>query len=322
MLTTRLIAAALAFGSCFAANAASAEFPERPVTIVVPYAAGGATDIVARLLSNYLPESWSQPVLVENKPGAGTTVAAEALARSPGDGYTLFMTTAAHTISASLFPKLTYDPLGDFAAVTLTATIPLVLVQGSASEAQDLQQFLSTAEELSGSLTMGSPGYGSPQHLAGALYTSERSIEAVHVPYNGDSPMLTALMGGEIDFAFVTLSAVLPYLKSGELKALAVANAERIEAIPDVPTFAEAGGEPFEAATWFGMLAPASMPTELRERIAEDVTRIVSREDVVTQLEDMGGVVNSMGPADFEAYLSAESERWKAAVAASGASLE
>ena len=309
----------LTIASLFGIQSAMAEFPERPVTIVVPYPAGGATDVIARILSSELPNVWSQPVPVENRPGAGTTVASASVARSEGDGHTLYMTTAAHTISASLHDNLSYSPLDDFAPVTLVATIPLVLVVSSAFPVDNISEFTEAARDIEGGLTFASTGYGTPQHLTGALFSSEAGVDLVHVPYQGDAPMLTALLGAQADFAFVTLSAALPYLKDGDLKAIAVAHPQRVEAIPNIPTFEESGMPGFVAATWFGMLAPASTPEELRQKIYEDVSGIVADPKVTQRLQEMGGEVNNSPPQDFADFIAAEAERWAEGVRVSGA---
>ena len=220
-----------------AANAADAPaFPTKPVSIVVPYAAGGATDIIARLIGKRLGEVWKQPVVVVNKPGAGTVLGAGFVAKSPGDGYTLYMTTAAHTISGSLYRSLPYDPVKDFAPINLSAIVPLVLVVGPTVPAKDLPELLAYARSHPGA-TYASPGNGSPQHLAGALFKSKAGLELTHVPYKGDAPMLSDLMGGQVQMAFVTLSSALPHIKSGKLRAIALAHSKRSPTLPNVPTF-------------------------------------------------------------------------------------
>jgi tripartite-type tricarboxylate transporter receptor subunit TctC len=313
----------LALGMVLAASAAQAAgYPDKPVTLVVPYPPGGATDVIARLIAEKLPAAWGQQVIVNNRPGAGTTVAAEAVARSPGDGYTLYMTTAAHTISASLYKKLNYDPLKDFAPLTLTSTIPLVLVTAPSLPVNSLAELIAYAKASPQGLSMASTGNGTPQHLTGELFKAKAGLKLVHVPYRGDAPMLTDLIGGQVQMAFVTLSAALPHIQSGKLKAIALAHPRRVEAIGQVPTMAEAGMKNFEAATWFGLFAPSSMPADLREKIYRDVSRIVATPEMTRKLQDMGGDVNNSSPQQFQAFINDEAQRWAEGVKLSGARID
>jgi tripartite-type tricarboxylate transporter receptor subunit TctC len=315
-------ARALALACLAVGTAAHAAYPDKPVTLVVPYPAGGATDVIARMIGEKLGQEWGQTVIINNRPGAGTTLAAEALARSPGDGYTLYMTTAAHTISASLYRKLNYDPIKDFAPITLSSTIPLVLVATPALPVTDLKSLIAYAKSSKNGLTIASTGNGTPQHLTGELFKARTHTMLTHVPYRGDAPMITDLIGGQVQIAFVTLSAALPYIQSGKLKAIALASPERVKAIADVPTFAEAGMPGFEAATWFGLFGPASMPADLREKIYKDTERVVADPSMTQKLIQMGGVVNNIGPQAFQEFIQAEAKRWSEAVKLSGARID
>ena len=314
-----LLALGLALGG---GMATAAGYPDKPVTLVVPYPPGGATDVIARLIAEKLPAAWGQQVIVNNRPGAGTTVAAEAVARAPGDGYTLYMTTAAHTISASLYKKLNYDPLKDFAPLTLTSTIPLVLVTAPSLPVKNLAELIAYGKAAPQGLSMASTGNGTPQHLTGELFKAKAGLKLVHVPYRGDAPMLTDLIGGQVQMAFVTLSAALPYIQSGKLRAIALAHPRRVEAISQVPTLDEAGMKGFEAATWFGLFAPASMPAELREKIYHDVAKIVATPEMTKKLQDMGGEVNNSSPQAFQAFINGEAQRWAEGVRLSGAQID
>ncbi|MEN4919136.1 tripartite tricarboxylate transporter substrate binding protein [Achromobacter spanius] len=313
------IAMGLALG---AGTALAAGYPDKPVTLVVPYPPGGATDVIARLIAEKLPAAWGQQVIINNRPGAGTTVAAEAVARSPGDGYTLYMTTAAHTISASLYKKLNYDPLKDFAPLTLTSTIPLVLVTAPSLPVKNLDELIAYAKAAPQGLSMASTGNGTPQHLTGELFKAKAGIKLVHVPYRGDAPMLTDLIGGQVQMAFVTLSAALPHIQSGKLKAIALAHPRRVDAIAQVPTMAEAGMKNFEAATWFGLFAPSTMPADLRQKIYQDVAKIVATPEMTKKLQDMGGDVNNSSPQQFQAFINDEAQRWAEGVKLSGAQID
>lgn len=315
---TTLVLASVVVGT----GVQAAGYPEKPVSLIVPYPPGGATDVVARLLAQNLSAEWGQQVVVNNKPGAGTTIAAEFVARSPGDGYTLYETTAAHTISASLYSTLNYDPIKDFAPVTLTVTIPLVLVTAPNFPAKNLDELIAYGKATPTGVTVASTGNGTPQHLTAELFKSKTGINMVHVPYKGDSPMVTDLLGGQVQMAFVTLSAALPHIESGKLNAIALAHPRRVEAIRNVPTMAESGMPGFEAATWFGLFGPATMPADLRQKIYQDVARIVERPEVTTMLQKMGGDVNNSSPEDFQKFIDAEAARWSEAVKLSGARVD
>ncbi len=311
-----------ALGVCALNLTFAADFPDKPVTLIVPYPAGGATDVVARMVAEKLPAVWGQPVVVTNRPGAGTTVAAEALARAPGDGYTLYVTTAAHTISASLYSKLNYDPIKDFAPITLISTIPLVLVTTVSLPVNTLQELIAYGQTHKDGLSMASTGNGTPQHLAGELFKAKSGTPLVHVPYKGDAPMLTDLIGGQVQMAFVTLSAALPYIKSGKLRAIALASDKRADAIAEVPTMAEAGMPGLTAATWFGLFGPASMPQALVNKIYLDVSSIVAEPNMTRRLLEMGGVINNSSPQAFREVIDAEVKNWSEAVRLSGARVD
>ena len=327
-LTTKITQLGLSlfvFGVCalnICANSQAAGFPERAVTLIVPYPAGGATDVIARMIAEKLPAIWGQQVVVSNRPGAGTTVAAEALARAPGDGYALYMTTAAHTISASLYRKLAYDPIKDFAPITLISTIPLVLVTTATLPVNTLPELIAYAKAQKNGLSMASTGNGTPQHLTGELFKAKTGVPFVHVPYKGDPPMLTDLIGGQVQVAFVTLSAALPYIKSGKLRAIALAHPTRVEAIADTPTMTEMGMAGFSAATWFGLFGPATMPQSLRQKIYEDVHRIVAEPVMQQRLLEMGGEINNSTPEAFQKVIDTEVANWSQAVKLSGAQVD
>ncbi|QHI98512.1 tripartite tricarboxylate transporter substrate binding protein [Xylophilus rhododendri] len=301
---------------------AADDFPSKPVRLVIPYPAGGATDLIARIVADKLTAKWGQSVIADNRPGAGTTIGAEAVAKSPPDGYTLFMTTSAHTISASLYKKLSYDPLKDFTPITLVATIPLVLVVAPELPVKNVQELVALAQSSPKGLSIASPGNGTAQHLAGELFKNRAKIESTHIPYRGDAPMINDLLGGQVQAGFVTLSVAIPYIQGGKLKALALAHGKRIDAIKAVPTFAEAGYPGFEAATWFGLMGPAGMPPALVKKIRTDVAAIVDTPQTRDKLVEMGAEVNNSTPEAFEAFMTKESARWKEAVRISGARLD
>ncbi|MFH5926962.1 Bug family tripartite tricarboxylate transporter substrate binding protein [Roseomonas xinghualingensis] len=304
-----------------AAIAQVVNYPNRVVRLVVPYPPGGATDVIGRMIAERLTQGWGQTVVVENRAGAGATLGAEAVARSEPDGYTLFETTSAHTISKSLYRRLSYDPIGDFTAITLTAIVPLVLVTSKKVMARDLPEFVAWAKRQRRGVTVGSTGNGTAQHLTSELFKLRAQIASEHVPYRGDAPLITDILAGQVDCSFCTLSAVLPYIKSGEMNAIALAHPRRMGAIQNVPTFAEAGMADFEAATWFGTFAPARLPEELRTKIARDISAIVAEPDFTRRLVEMGADVTNYGPERFDQFIAAETARWAEAVRVSGATI-
>lgn len=263
-----------------------------------------------------------QSVVVVNKPGAGTTLAATEIARSAPDGYKLYMTTAAHTISGSLYSNLRYDPIKDFTPIHLVARIPIVLITKPGFGAKTLAEYIKVATTKKDGITVGSPGNGSLQHLAQALFQKQTGSKFIHIPFKGDAPMLTDLLAGQIDSAFVTLSAALPHIESGKVQALAVANQTRIPAINDVPTMAEAGVPNFNAATWFGIFGPAGIDAGVQQRVHEAVNAVASTPEFTSRIENMGGQLVNMGPAEFREYVKAEAAQWAQAVEASGARVE
>lgn len=275
------------------------QFPSDTVRLVVPYAAGGATDIVARAVVDKL--------------------AAAQVARGAGDGHLLYMTTSAHTISGLLYKKLSYDPLKDFAPLTLIAKVPLVLVVRPTLNVKNLDEFTRYVQSNADKVSFASPGNGTAQHLTGEMFNATMKTQMVHVPYKGDAPAITDLMGGSVDAMFATLTVVLPHIASGKLKAIALANGKRIEKVPDIPTFGELGLKNFEAATWFGVLAPASLTPALRERISGDIRGVVSQPDLKARLVDLGGEVVSSTPAEFDTFMQAEFRKWQDIVKQSGA---
>lgn len=295
------------------------QFPSDTVRLVVPYAAGGATDIVARAVVDKLAARWGHAIVVDNKPGAGTTLAAAQVARGAGDGHLLYMTTSAHTISGLLYKKLSYDPLKDFAPLTLIAKVPLVLVVRPTLNVKNLDEFTRYVQSNADKVSFASPGNGTAQHLTGEMFNATMKTQMVHVPYKGDAPAITDLMGGSVDAMFATLTVVLPHIASGKLKAIALANGKRIEKVPDIPTFGELGLKNFEAATWFGVLAPASLTPALRERISGDIRAVVGQPDLKARLVDLGGEVVSTTPAEFDTFMQAEFRKWQDIVKQSGA---
>jgi tripartite-type tricarboxylate transporter receptor subunit TctC len=317
-----LAGAVLMLAACLSGTTIAQGFPEKTVTLVVPYPAGGATDVIGRMIAEKLTAHWKQQVIVSNRAGAGTTLAAESVARAYGDGYTLYITTAAHTISASLYGRLKYDPIKDFVPITLVSTIPLVMVINPTLPVNSLDELMRYANAQKNGLTLASTGNGTPQHLAGELFKAKTGTPLTHVPYKGDTPMLTDLIGGQVQVAFVTLSASLPYLNSGKLTPIALAHTQRADALPAVPTMAEAGLPDFTAATWFGIFGPGTMSGALRQKIATDIQKIVAEPAMTQRLHDMGGQINNSSPEVFQQVIASEVKNWSEAVRLSGARID
>ncbi|MGV3497456.1 MAG: tripartite tricarboxylate transporter substrate binding protein [Hydrogenophaga sp.] len=318
------LAAALAVPLAVAQGA----WPNKPVRIVVPFAPGGTTDILARTLAPELSKAFGQSFVVENRGGAGANIGAEVVAKAPGDGYTLLMgTVGTHGINKSLYSKLPYDPQKDFAPITLVAGVPNVMVM-STKRAQDLginsvADFVKHAKANPGRLNMASSGNGTSIHLAGELFKARNGIFMTHIPYRGSGPAMTDLLAGNMDVMFDNLPSAMPHIKAGNLKAFAVTSVVRSEALPDVPTVAEAGKLPgFEASSWFGLLAPAGTPADIVSRLQQETAKALNLPAVKERLLAQGAIPSGNTPAEFAALIDAEIKKWEAVVKASGAKVD
>ncbi len=301
---------------------AQTAYPAKPIRLILPFPPGGSTDIVARLVGQKLTESWGQPVLIDNRPGAGGNVAADAAARAAPDGYTLFQVNVANAIGATLYPKLSYDLIASFAPVIQLATTPYVLLAHPSVPAKDTRDLIALAKKRPGQLNYASAGGGSATHLSGELLKSMAGIDLVHVPYKGTGPAVTALLSGEVDLYFATVPAALPLVEAKKLRALGVTSARRSALMRDVPAIAEAGLKGYETSTWHGILAPAATPAEIVTKLNSEIARILAqpavKERFVGQgLDPVGGT-----PEQFAAYLKTEISKWAAVVKASGARAE
>ena len=296
---------ALACGMACAQN-----FPQRPVRLVVPFPAGGSTDIVGRTVAQKLTELWGQSVIVDNRPGGGTMIGTEAVARAAPDGYTLLVTPAPFTINPSLLKKVPYDALRDFAPITLINTTPLVLVVNPGVPAKSVKELIALAKANPGKLNFGSSTIGGSNHLAGELFNAMAGVKMVHVPYKGNAPALTDLVGGHIDLIFNGLTSALPLIKIGKLRALAVTSLKRAGALPDVPTIDESGLKGFEAVAWNGLTAPAATPREVIAKISADVLKVVNSPELNERLRSEGSDPVGDSPAEFAAFLRNEIAKW------------
>jgi tripartite-type tricarboxylate transporter receptor subunit TctC len=274
--------------SLAAGTAAAQGYPTKPIRVVVPFAAGGVVDTTTRALVPRMAEGLGQPLVVDNRPGAGGNIAADLVAKSPADGYTLLVTTHGHAISPSLYRKLPFDASRDFAPVSQITSSYLVLVASLKTPAASLKELLALARAKPGSLNYGSTGLGAPPHLAGELLKQTAGVDLVHVPYKGDAPMVIALLGGEVDAAFGPLGGALQHIRSGKLRALAMTNPRRSAEIPDVPTMAEAGVTGFELTGWLGLFAPAGTPRAVLERVQAEVSKAISSTEIRERLPGWG----------------------------------
>ncbi len=312
------LAAALAAGHL---PAAAQAYPAKPIHLVVGYAAGGSTDSVARLLGQKLAEELGQPVIVENKPGAGATIASDYVAKAAPDGYTLFMSTIANTINTTLYKRLSFDFERDFAPVSLVATVPNVLVVNPEVPAKTVKEFIALAKSKPGGINFGSSGSGSSVHLSGELFNMVAGVKLTHVPYKGSAPAAVDLMSGQIQAMFDNLSTALPFIKAGKLRALAVTSAERSPAAPDIPTMAEAGLPECEVLSWFALVAPAKTPKDIVDRLNAATVKALADPAVKQQFAALGADPVSSTPAVLADLIKSETAKWAKVVKASGASV-
>ena len=308
--------------------AAQTAWPTKPVRVVVPFAPGGTTDILARVLAPELSKVFGQSFVVDNKAGAGGNIGAEIVAKSPADGNTLLMgTVGTHGINKALYAKLPYDPQKDFAPVTLVAGVPNVMVMNT-RRAQELgiasvADFVRYAKAHPGRLNMASSGNGTSIHLAGELFKSRNGIFMTHIPYRGSGPALKDLIGGAVDVMFDNLPSAMPHIQSGSLKAFAVTSSQRSAALPDLPTVADAGKLPgFEASSWFGLLAPAGTPPDVVARLQQETAKALALPAVKERLLAQGAIPGGNSPAEFAQQIDAEITKWAGVVKASGAKVD
>jgi tripartite-type tricarboxylate transporter receptor subunit TctC len=326
----RLVIAAFALAPMVLALPAAAQgtWPSKPVRIVVPFPAGGTTDILARAIAPELSKAFGQQFIVDNRAGAGGNVGADMVAKSPGDGYTLLMgTVGTHGINRSLYSKLPYDPIKDFAPITLVAGVPNVMVMPTEKARTmgigNVKDFIRYAKANPGKLNMASSGNGTSIHLAGELFKSRTGTYMVHFPYRGSGPAMLDLLGGTMDVMFDNLPSSMPQIKAGKLVALAVTSRERSAALPDVPTIEEAADlKGFDATSWFGLLAPAGTPPDIVNRIQQEVAKALNTPSIKEKLLSQGAIPSGNTPAEFARHIDAEHRKWEPVVKTSGAKID
>lgn len=319
LLSSLICAAALAAAPV---ETRAQTYPSKPIRLVVGYAAGGSTDQIARILGQRLSEELGQPVIVDNKPGAGATIASEFVAKSAPDGYTLFMSTIANTINTTLYKRLSFDFERDFAPVSLVATVPNVLVVNPNVPAKTVKEFIALVKSKPGELYFGSSGSGSSVHLSGELFNMVAGTKLTHVPYKGSAPATVDLMSGQIQAMFDNLSTSLPYIKSGKLRAIAVTSAQRSPAAPDIPTMAEAGLPDCEVLSWFALVAPAKTPQPIIDRLNAATVKVLNEPAAKQQIATLGADPVSSAPTELATFIASETAKWAKVVQASGATVE
>jgi tripartite-type tricarboxylate transporter receptor subunit TctC len=289
---------------------AQESYPSRPVRFILPFPPGGGTDILGRLIAERLAASLGQPVVTENRGGAGGNVGAEAAARSSPDGYTIVLCAPSLAISPSLYSKLNYDPVKDFAPVSLVATVPNVMITHPSVPAQTLQEFIAHARARPGAMNFGSGGNGTSNHLAGELFNIVTGAKLVHIPYKGVNLAMQDVLSGQIHLVVIGIPAAAPHIRAGRLRALAVITPQRTAALPEVPTVAEAGLKDFEVTTWYGVLAPAGTPRAVIARLNGELVKIMHAPDVKERLAATGTDPRTSTPEEFAAYLKQEIAKW------------
>ena len=309
---------ALAVSQAFAQS-----YPSKPIRLIVPFAAGGGNDNIARLVGKRLSDSVGQPLVIDNRPGAGGVVGAELAAKSPPDGYTLFLGgVGSHALNPNLIERLPYDPIRDFAPVALLAEAPLVLVVHPSVPARDLAEFIAYARKNPGKLNFASNGNGSSSQLAAVMFDSMAGVDMVHVPYKGLAPALADLLSGQVQLMFSSIVAILPHIKSGRLRALAVTGTKRLPLLPDLPTVAERGFPGYEASSWYGILAPAGTPREIVTKLNAEFTKALEQPEVSRTLRAEGAEPIGGSPEQFAAFIRAEKDRMGKVIREGGIRLE
>lgn len=298
-------------------------YPSHPIRLIVPFPAGGPTDIVARPLAEELSKRLGQQVVVENRGGAGGNIGAAYAAKAEPDGYTLFLgTVGTHAINSSLYGKLAFDPREDFAPISEVAAAPVVLVVHPSTGIQTVQEFIARAKEQPGKLAYGSAGAGTPGHLSGAMFANKAGIELLHVPYKGSAPAVNDLLGAQIPAMFDPVQSPLAHIRAGKLRALAVSGKERSPVLPDVPTLQEAGLKDYEMVAWWGLFAPAGTPVPVLEKLGAAAVETAKSEAFRKHLEALGIEAVGSTPGAFAKFIDSESAKWKQAVEISGARVE
>jgi tripartite-type tricarboxylate transporter receptor subunit TctC len=304
-----------------AAVAQAQPWPSRFVRLIVPYPAGGGADTIARIIAGRLSETWGQQVLIENRGGAGGNIASEAAARSAPDGYTMYLAGEFQATNMYLYPKLNYDPVGDFMPVSLVVKYPVAFVVPNSSPAHSVKDFIAHAKANAGRITFASPGHGTGPHLAGELFKRVAGIELTHVPYRGAAPALQDVVPGRVDSFFNNIAPIVPLMQQGQLRALAVTSAQRTPAAPDLPTMTEAGLPGFEVSGWYAVFVPAKTPPAIAAKMHADTVATLAEPAIKARLEQLGLFVIGSTPAELGQFLKSEMDRWGPLIKDAGISI-
>ena len=316
----KTLAAAALLSAGMGSALAQDNYPSKPITMIVPFAAGGTTDILARIVGQAMSLDLGQSVIIENKPGAGGNIGAQQAARSKPDGYTVFMgTVGTHAINQTLYKKLPYDPLKDFTPLSRVATVPNLLVAHPSRPYKTVKELIAYAKAHPGEVTYGSPGSGASPHVSGALFQSMTGAQISHIPYKGSAPAMSDLLGNQIAIMFDNMPSAIQHVRSGKLRPIAVTTAKRSPELPDVPTIAEAGVPGYEATSWFGLWAVAGTPAPVLEKLHASLTKVLKDPAVAKKIGDQGGDIVVETPAQFEAFIKSEAAKWGKVVKESGA---
>jgi tripartite-type tricarboxylate transporter receptor subunit TctC len=307
---------------CVTAAHAQPAYPQKPIRLVAPFAPGGGTDILARLIGQKASEMLGQQIIVDNRGGAGGTIGTEIAAKAPPDGYTLILVSASHAINPGLYPKLPYDSVSDFAPITQIATSPGILVVNPSLPVKSVKDLIALARAKPGQVNYASAGSGTPPHLAGELFKVMAKIDMVHVPYKGNAPAFADVIGGQVSLIFPTMPSAMPFIKSARLRPLGVTSAKRSPAAPDIPTIAESGLPGYEATSWYGILAPARTPAQIVARLHEVLVAVIAAPDMKDKLAAQGLDPVGNTPQQFAAVIKSEIAKWVKVVKASGAKPE
>jgi len=301
----------------------AADYPAKSIRLIVPYPPGGGNDTLARIFGQKLSESWGQQVVIDNRPGAGTTIGTALAARAVPDGYTLLLSSiATHALAPFLYRNPGYDPVADFAPITLLAIAPTILVVNNGLPFKSVQELIAAAKASPGKYSYASGGAGSPPHMAGAIFAAMTGITLLHVPYKGGAPAQIDTISGQTHMMFDTAASIMPQVKSGKLKALAIARDKRLPELPDLPTFIEQGVKGYEVNAWYSMHAPAGVPRQIIARLNQEIVRILNTPEIGERIKQLGSEPVGNTPAQFAAFVKAEASKYAKAIKDSGARVD
>lgn len=309
-------------GACAISTPAQAAYPDKPVRVIVGFTPGGTTDVIARIMAKELTEALGQSFVIENKPGAGSNIGAEYVARATPDGYTLYFVAVTSAINQTLYPNMKFDLVKDFSPIALAAKVPNILVVNPGLPVHSVKELVDYAKAHPGKLAFASSGTGTSIHMAGELFKQQAGVDVLHVPYKGSAPAITDLIGGQVQFMFDNMPSSWPHAQSGKLRALAVTTKERSPSAPDLPTMAESGFPTFDVSSWFGLIAPAHTPPDIINKLNAAMVKALDKPEVQKSFVQLGAVGAKTTPAEFGDFIKSEVDTWGTVVKASGAKVE